>query len=749
MGKKLPELLAPAGNYEGFLGAVAAGADAVYLAGTKYGARAYADNFTEEEVCRAVSYAHVFGKKVYLTVNTLLKDQELEELPAYLKPYAAAGLDGVIVQDLGALLLIREAFPELPLHASTQMSLTGAAGAGMLKRMGVSRIVPARELSLAEISEIKERTGLEIETFIHGAMCYSYSGQCLFSSLLGGRSGNRGRCAQPCRLPYRIGEDGKECYPLSLKDMCTIDILPALIEAGIDSFKIEGRMKKPEYAAGVTAVYRKYLDLFAQKGKEGYSVSGEDKQILASLYIRSGIQEGYYFKQNGREMVTLTSPSYNGSDERILEEIRRLYLETPLKKEIKMQAGFTAGERAWLALQAEDQNGRIHSVRTEGILTQEAHSHPVSAENIRTALLKLGNTPFSAKAEDLELYLSGDVFYPLKALNELRRQGIRALLDSFSEKSPAFKRAEVCPKAEGTLQPALYPAEGEERERKHGVRVLVSSMEQFEALAGSGLQPDILYLEEKLADTEEKLEEIQRRRDMTGGHYRIYLALPYVTRSRELADWERKKPLFEKVDGVLARNLETCAWLWETAYLGSVSLDAGLNCFNQKTFDFWAERVESICLSYELNGRERRALLSGREPGRRKAVLEEVVYGRLPLMVTANCVALTKGDCGKEVPRKEGGLGGTLYLKDRMNKTFPVVSSCGRCFNVLYNSLPLSLHEKVAGGEMAGDIRLAFTVESKKETEAVLRFFAGLLAGERPAIPYREYTKGHEKRGVE
>lgn len=262
------ELLSPAGNYESFLGAINAGADAVYLGGTKFGARAYADNFTEEEICKAIFYAHLFQKKVYLTVNTLMKNPEMDELYDYLSPFYEAGLDGVIVQDLGVFMFIREHFPHLALHVSTQMTITGVNGAKLLKELGAERIVPARELSLEEIIKMKQETGLEIETFIHGAMCYCYSGQCLFSSILGGRSGNRGRCAGPCRLPYQIGTDKKNDveYPLSLKDMCTLEILPDLIEAGIDSFKIEGRMKKPEYAAGVTSIYRKYIDLYQKKG---------------------------------------------------------------------------------------------------------------------------------------------------------------------------------------------------------------------------------------------------------------------------------------------------------------------------------------------------------------------------------------------------------------------------------------------------------------------------------------------------
>ena len=305
MGKV--ELLSPAGNFDALKGAINAGADAVYLGGKSYGARAYADNFTADEICEGIHYAHVFGRKIYLTVNTLIKEKELDDLYHFMLPFYEKGLDGVIVQDMGVLRFLRHYFPGLLLHASTQMTITGPEGAALLKEEGISRIVPARELSLDELISLKQRTGVEIEAFIHGAMCYCYSGQCLFSSLLGGRSGNRGRCAQPCRLPYQVQaksprghalktslvqSEGQSCYPLSMKDMCTIDLLPKLIEAGIDSFKIEGRMKDPAYAAGVTAVYRKYIDRYYQV-KENFQVSKEDQKLLASLYIRSETEDGY------------------------------------------------------------------------------------------------------------------------------------------------------------------------------------------------------------------------------------------------------------------------------------------------------------------------------------------------------------------------------------------------------------------------------------------------------------------------
>lgn len=753
MGKRKPELLAPAGNYESFLGAIAAGADAVYLAGTKYGARAYAENFTEEEICRAVSYAHIWGRKVYLTVNTLLKDEELKELTAYLTPYYLAGLDGVIVQDLGALLTIREHFPGLELHASTQMSLTGSAGARMLKNLGVVRIVPARELSLKEIISIKEDTGLEIEAFIHGAMCYSYSGQCLFSSMLGGRSGNRGRCAQPCRLPYRVGREGREQYPLSLKDMCTVECLPALIEAGIDSFKIEGRMKKPEYAAGVTAIYRKYIDLYREKGRDGYEVSREDRERLASLYIRSGMQEGYYFKQNGKDMITLDSPSYNGNDEKLLQEIRKRYLETPIKKPVKMQADFAVGMKAALTLEAEDAEAKLHRVTVEGMPVEAAEKQPISEENIKTALLKLGNTPFTAAAGDLKLSIEGNVFYSLKALNELRREGIKSLEKIFEQYErtmpvPDYTAAVSDDSKEYIANSILTNKVNKgnaHSDAMRRVRILISSKEQLYALRETSLKPQILYLESELAQEEGvDISELKSCKDNTETLCKVYIALPHIVRSHDMVFLRTLLPVMRKADGCLVRNLESYAWLKEIGYEGETAIDAGLYCFNERTLDFWQERVNNICLPYELNGKELLRLIRNALYDDNNTVFEQTVYGRIPLMITANCIARTTDGCQKSSQRKN-----CYYLKDRYHKEFPVLTDCRYCYNVIYNSLPVSLHEKIFQGKMLFDIRLAFTVEDYAETVKVLNFFGELLQGVQAKPPYSEYTKGHEKRGVE
>lgn len=314
------EVLAPAGSFEIFKAVIAAGADAVYLGGDLFGARAYAGNFRREELIAALDYAHIRQKKVYLTVNTLLKEQELEEtLCGYLAPFYEAGLDAAIVQDMGVFSVIQKNFPGLHLHASTQMTITGSHGAKLLETMGAARVVTARELCLEEIRAIRESTDIEIESFVHGALCYCYSGQCLLSSMNGQRSGNRGRCAQPCRLAYTVYDsagpvnDSHTRYALSPKDMCALALLPDLIEAGVSSMKIEGRMKNAAYAAGVTAIYRKYTDLYQEYGKEAYKVDDEDFHTLSELYNRGGFSTGYYKQEKGSRMMSLARPNHMGT----------------------------------------------------------------------------------------------------------------------------------------------------------------------------------------------------------------------------------------------------------------------------------------------------------------------------------------------------------------------------------------------------------------------------------------------------
>ncbi|NLZ80440.1 MAG: U32 family peptidase, partial [Clostridiales bacterium] len=434
--KNRVELLAPAGSYESLTAAIAAGADAVYIGGSMFGARAYANNFDTEELKKAIDYVHLHGKNMYLTVNTLVKEDEIEnELYNYIEPLYNHGLDAVIVQDMGVLKFIKNYFPDLPIHASTQMTLTGHYGAGLMEELGVTRIVTARELSFSEISKIHKKTNLEIESFIHGALCFSYSGQCLFSSLAGGRSGNRGRCAQPCRLPYEALEGDKkignknEQYLLSPKDLCTIESLPEIIESGVYSLKIEGRMKKPEYTAGVVSIYRKYLDLYLENGRENYKVDKKDIQKLSDIFNRGGFTEGYFGQHNGRDMLFLEGKENKKQirNEVLFEEIQAKYLNKELKEIIKGKVRIYKEMPAIISLSFQN-----IQIEVSGEVVQAAKNQPMTEEKIRKQVEKTGNTGFVFG--DLEIDTDNSSFIPINSLNELRRLGLEELEKTFLDK---------------------------------------------------------------------------------------------------------------------------------------------------------------------------------------------------------------------------------------------------------------------------------------------------------------------------
>ncbi len=711
------------------------GADAVYLGGSKFSARAYADNFTDEEICKAILYAHVCGKKVYMTVNTLLKDGELSELVPYMRPFYEAGLDGVIVQDFGVFTALKEAFPGLSLHASTQMTLTGSMGTAFLQSLGAERIVPARELSLREIKKIKEDTGIEIEVFVHGAMCYCYSGQCLMSSIIGGRSGNRGRCAQPCRLPYQVetagGNSGKkEVYPLSMKDMCTLSILPDLIEAGVDSFKIEGRMKKAEYAAGVTSVYRKYIDRYFQTGREGYRVDKKDLEFLSSLYIRSQIQDGYYYKQNGADMITLNSPAYNGSEESVLKRIRETYIDVPAEKKkkapVSMEITLHVGAPAAFHVKVLQTEKEIFLT---GPAVDKAQKNPITEENVRKCFGKLGDTFFAVSPEQMHIEMDADCFYPLKTMNELRRQGMEELLKLY------YPMGRTENKAEEALVQENAAAPDRRTEQEHAV--LLQKKEQLTALMESDFPYDTVYLESDFRNEAGVVGEAETEACRNAGK-KVYIALPFIVRDKDEAFLTKLLPLLNRADGVLVRNLETLGFLQENDYKGSIRLDGGMYCFNKKTVSFYEPLAESYCMPYELNHKEQKSL-SRRETG---ILTEHVVYGRIPLMVTANCTQRTMEKCIKSTHMGEN------RLRDRYRKEFPVMLHCRYCYNVILNSVPLSLHDTIS--IQTDDIlRIQFTSEDYRETRAVLKFLKNRMEGGSMEPPFTEFTKGHEKRGVD
>ncbi len=427
---KRVELLAPAGSFRSVVAAVNAGADAVYMGGRRFGARAYADSAQaegEDMVMEAIRYCHLFSVKLYMTVNILFKDDELKELFSYIKPYYEAGVDGLIMQDLGAVRRIRAMFPDLEVHASTQQTITSVAGARMAQRFGMTRAVVSRELSLQEIRKIHDESGMELEVFCHGAMCYSYSGACFMSSLLGGRSGNRGRCAGTCRLCYETA--GQKGYYLSMKDMQTIELLPELIEAGAYSFKIEGRMKSPLYTAGVVSVYRKYLDLALDcidrkrgaanhESASDYRVAEEDLRTLREIFDRGGTSS-YLKKHNGADMIALSEKKFRAVDQTVTDRIQAAYLDRNRTITVDAAMDMTVGAPAVLTL--SDASGRMVTAVSEDLVL-EAQQRPMQATEVEARLRKTGGTAFTLG--NVQVSVHGDAFYPVGKLNELRRTAL-------------------------------------------------------------------------------------------------------------------------------------------------------------------------------------------------------------------------------------------------------------------------------------------------------------------------------------
>ena len=771
-GKKV-ELLAPAGSIEGFYGAIHAGADAVYLGGSRFGARAYADNFTEEELLHCIRYAHLLGRKIYLTVNTLVKESELQELYDYLLPYYKAGLDGVIVQDIGVFAYIREHFPHMELHVSTQMTLTGQYSASLLKEMGACRIVPARELSLKELKEIKHETGLEIEAFIHGAMCYCYSGQCLFSSILGGRSGNRGRCAQPCRLPYSVGINGKQtevCHPLSLKDMCTIEHIPELIEAGIDSFKIEGRMKKPEYTAGVTAIYRKYIDAYYTSPQKAFQISKEDLQALSSLYIRSQRQDGYYYKRNGKEMVTLQSPAYSGTDEELLTKIHKEYIEQRPHIPITVHGSFITGKPAQVTFIMDSPSAGQFSqnipfaenchrdkilVTAEGDTVQTALKQPITRENVEKQLGKLGDSVFCT--DYMEVEISSDAFYPLKQINELRRIAVQKLEEALLNQNGYAGSRRTIPVISQSDTELIGSCRNVHDKLQTSSDLIISlrTKEQLKGLikAKDTCRISRVYLDGDLLFAES--EEVAMLCRELSAKSEMIVSLPYILRSSDTLYLDKIYQCVQEnpslFNGFQIRSLEGLGFLLQKSYTGAIYSDAGVYIWNKAALKELTRvsKLKGFCMPYELKSAEQRCLYESvcKEEAPK---CEKIIYGRIPMMLTANCVAKTTDSCQK---LSTADTARCAELTDRYNKKFPVILNCMHCMNVIYNTVPLSLHGEMQKWVGKSDFRLDFTLEGEHDTAQIVGYFASLLseahmknAGKKP--PFPEYTTGHEKRGV-
>lgn len=798
------EILAPAGSKECLKAAIAAGADAVYTGGALFGARAYAHNLTEEELLEAIDYVHLHGRRLYLTVNTLIKDREMEkQMYDYLLPYYRQGLDAVIVQDIGLFRFIRKHFPDLPIHASTQMTLTGVDGAKFLEKEGAQRIVTSRELSMAEVKKIADETELEIESFVHGALCYCYSGQCLFSSFIGGRSGNRGQCAQPCRLLYRTPEAKRPQYLLSLKDICTLELIPEMIESGIYSFKIEGRMKKPEYAAAVAFQYRKYADLYLKYYEEcpaeedpaayamkKYRVREEDRQMLLDLYNRGGFHTGYYHTQNGREMISLNRPNHAGVPAvKVLAKKGRnvtakaltdLYpqdiIELPMRKGREKADNYTCKDAVrkgmnvqipvfadtpfkrdeiWMrtrnstlidTLREEFVNGKIKEricgtfrlypqekatltvkcrdaeITVAGEKAQEALSQPMSRERIEKQLRKTGNTEFEFSF--LKAEIGEKVFLPMQSLNELRREALETLEKVICEK---YRRSgEVKDPEEDKTELSM------EEEILSGWTASVRTAEQMEVILEEEAIGRIYADCTMFPRIWEKDSYVEWITKVHAAGKEIYLVMPYIFRERTRRQYEAA---YNRIfgagwDGILIANYESFAFLKEHGYTGRIMTDYNLYEFNQESRKFWKEKgVFEFTAPVELTERELQDL--------RVKDGEVIVYGYLPMMISAGCIQKTTRGCLKK--------SGQTTITDRYRNPFVVKNECDYCYNILYNYVPLYLGDRMEEVYQIGPgrIRLMFTTERQQEVRQILSaYFEG------KELPEGTYTRGHWKRGI-
>ena len=710
------ELLAPAGNLEILKGVIESGADAVYVGGSMFGARAYANNFTEEELLEAIDFAHLRGVKVYLTVNTLIKNSEFSKLYDYLLVYYKRGLDAVIVQDIGVVKAIHEYFPSMEIHTSTQMTVTGADGVRFLSQFGVTRVVMAREVSLAEMKRIHEETGMELEAFVHGALCYSYSGQCLFSSILGGRSGNRGRCAQPCRLPYTV-EGKKDEYILSLKDMCGIKALDKLHDAGVYSLKIEGRMKQLEYACGVVKYYRSYIDSMKP-------VTDADYDRIKALGNRCGFTDRYYFDHNGSDMVTYVKPNFVSNAAEPSPEKRKLSIEGELV--------LREGEPGSLTVKRGD-------------VTYKASIEPVSAalkapldkKAAFDRINKTGDTDF--EFSHIKAQIGENVFVPNGALNKLRRDAISGLCDKLLKKYYRNDARYADMSRLTALPEHVVKSDAAHDEAINDYTTICSCMTraQLDTLIGYECF-DVFYLD---FDMYERKTLIQQFADdvkcLTKRNKKVYLMLPTIFRADSSDYFVSIAKELDKVsfEGFVVKNYEEL-YLTENLFTGKkVILDYNMYTFNDVSKSaFFEHGVSGDTVPLELNSRE---IMHRNNIGSQMIVYgynEEsmmMLYGYYPLMTTANCVHKNTKGCDKKQK--------LIYLKDRYNKSFAVCNNCKECYNTIYNSLPTMLTKNIGKLKEAGirSFRYSFTIETPKQIKAVMD------------DKVAEYTNGHYKRGVE
>lgn len=680
------ELLAPAGTFECILAAVNSGADAVYFAGQSFGARSYAGNLTDDEICKAADFCHIRGAKCYVTVNTLVYDREYKELEKFIKVITKAGVDAAIIQDLGVLGLIREMSPDIELHGSTQMTVHSADGVKALEKMGVSRVVLSRELSGEEIRNIIKNTSAEAEVFVHGAMCMSYSGQCLFSSVIGGRSGNRGKCAQPCRLLYSSGGEAK--YYLSLKDMSLAEHIIELKKDGVTSLKIEGRMKGEAYVRNVVSTYRRLID-------EDRLPSKEEVESLNRIFFRGGLTDGYYIGDKGPRMFAFDKP-----DNPYLKNVENN--EKPQEKQIpvSISAVFEEGEKPHITI-----SGAGHTAEAFGDEeVQTAAKRPATKDGIITQLVKTGGTAF--RAEDIEVALSQNAFVHVSVINELRRKGIAALEEKILNKHRDKRLDEI--------------KEIKKTNRKgRGIYTCsVLDIEQYRTVREFGFEH--IYI--PLSVVEKYKDELSQNAE------RIVISLPVIIRE-PMRHQYRERLLRLKDAGFSKAEIMTIDAL-EIAEGFDVFGGYRMNITNSRALCEAASMgIEYLCLSAEMNLPQVRDI-------EKNIKTEIIAYGKLPLMITENCILKNMKKCP---------CNGRGEMTDRTGATFPIVKDGDICRSVVLNSVPLYMGDRVEDLKNTGAdyLRLMFTTEDKNECKEICVLYQ--KGGQAPGF---EYTRLHYLKGA-
>ncbi len=788
-----PEILAPAGSMEALKAAVHAGADAVYLGGNQFGARAYANNFDDAALVEAIEYCHLYGVKVYLTINTLFRDAEILALFDYLNPLYQAGLDAVIVQDFGVMKYVHEVFHDLPIHASTQMTITTSLAYQLLKDYGVTRIVPARELSMKEISSLKmSECKPEVEVFVQGALCYCYSGQCLMSSMIGGRSGNRGRCAQTCRLPYSLYDENENLiktdgeYLLSPKDLCGLESIPDLIKAGVDSFKIEGRMKRPEYVAVCVRAYRELIDAWYSNRFSDELVASYKEQLL-EVFNRGGFTKGYYWQKNGKDMMSIRYPGHAGVQIGVIEAINKNQITILLKKavaigDVLMPEGkaedFTLtcnkdgkkGQRITLNVPKGKHlsKGQIICRMTQYALLEELKEYVSNEKEIR-----LDGTVSLVEGENAKVSLTatiGNKQYQCEYVGDSVEVATKQPISSEIVESKirqtgntryVFGRLQV-----QVSEQAFYSVKQLKELRRNAIALLEKTIiDDFKredgnvkcnTLSFDNANEDLSSQKySALISTKEQYDVLQQYNDFTWFYLdmqyldkqiitqvlsskskqKIAIVLPPIIRKSyqdEVADFI--KAVFAEYEDVacVVRNIDELSFLKTIGFQGKVFTDYSLYVMNAWSAAFVRELYPNatITLSVELNENQIKNLsfLDNN--------CEISVYGYQQLMVSAQCLQATSAKCS--------GANKKFIIKDRYLKNFFIFSICKYCYNIIYNGVPTVLYDMVRkqfGNRIS--MRLHFTMENADETKMVVEAFL------QDRILEKDKTRGHYRRGVE